>query len=417
MSNNKSDSSHIRQVFGQLDDQTLQIVHSMTKRCFYPAQTILCQQGEIGHTFYIIIEGNVSTTQLTKTGEERLLGIMGPGGYFGEMSLLDAAPRMATCTAITDVIVLEITEDGFNQIVAQNPTAAYVVTRTILENARRMDKIAITELTEVNWELKKAYAELQRAQIALVEKERLERESELAAEVQYSLLPEELPQFSDFAFKAYLQMAYQAGGDFFDVQSLDDNHVAILVADVADKGMHAAMVMAVTRTLFWQASRVSLSPVDVVLMVHEGLLEVLQGTDTFVTAFYGVLHRPSMELVYVRAAHERPLWYRRHQQIVEPLLGNGRFLGMIPQFSLTEHRITLQPGDRLVLFSDGLVDAQNEAGKAYGHTRLEQLIAQNGHLSAHILLNTIVDDNNLWVGDTGSYDDLTLMVIEAKTTH
>ncbi|MCB0058729.1 MAG: SpoIIE family protein phosphatase, partial [Caldilineaceae bacterium] len=117
------------------------------------------------------------------------------------------------------------------------------------------------------------------------------------------------------------------GGDFYDVAPLDDAHVGIVLADVADKGFHAALFMAVSRTLFLQEGKHSLSPSAVALAVHRGMMEVSATDDMFVTAFYGVLHRPSGRLTYVRAAQERPLLFRPGVG-VQALPADGRFLAV-----------------------------------------------------------------------------------------
>jgi sigma-B regulation protein RsbU (phosphoserine phosphatase) len=236
---------------------------------------------------------------------------------------------------------------------------------------------------------------------------------ELAATVQRSLLPARLPQYSDYGFAAYLQPARQVGGDFYDVIELDGEHVGLLMADVADKGVHASLFMAVTRTLFLQEGKRSLSPAQVALAVHQGILDVASSADVFVTAFYGVLHRPSGRLTYVRAAQERPLLFRPGRP-VEILKGDGRFLGMLPQLELEEFTIYLQPDDRLVLFSDGVTDAVNLNDERYGHERLAAVLVEGGRLEAAALVRHIAGDVAQWSQAAPAFDDLTLVVVEAK---
>ncbi|MCA9936087.1 MAG: SpoIIE family protein phosphatase [Anaerolineales bacterium] len=404
----------LQQAFGnQLDQEALNALRDVAELHHYPAETIVCRQGERGHTFYIIVDGQIATIQQIEGGEKRLLGTLSPGDYFGEMGLIDDTPRMATCQAATAVTLLEITETVFDQMVAENPTIAFMVTRQILQHARNLDHLAIQELQKKNRELRQAYADLQAAQAELVIKERLEHELELAADVQRNLLPGALPQFPDYHFAAYLSPARQVGGDFYDVVPLDDEHVGLLIADVADKGFHAALFMAVTRTLFLQESHHQLSPVAVAQAVHQGMLAVAQSSDVFVTAFYGVLHRPSGVLRYVRAGQERPLLLRPGQPITE-LPGNGRFLGMIDPLHLKEHTIQLQPGDRLILFSDGVTDAVNPEGKHYNQTRLIASLQNDQHLLAQQLITHILTNLNQWRQDAPTFDDLTLLIVEAR---
>ncbi|MCP4423547.1 MAG: SpoIIE family protein phosphatase [Chloroflexi bacterium] len=403
----------LERTFVGLDKSALDTLRMVAKRETYPAHTALFRQGEVGDTFYIIVEGRIAVTQRLEDGEERLLAILGPDHSFGEMALIDDTPRMAKCTTLEPTTVLEITEAVFDELVEKNPVVAYTMMRRILTTARENDSRAIADLERKNDALEKAIVALQAAQAELVVKERMEREMELAATVQRSLLPDTLPQFPDYAFAAHLEPARQVGGDFYDVIPLDDAHVGLLIADVADKGFHSALFMAVTRTLFLQEGKRSLSPAQAALAVHRGMLAVASSADVFVTAFYGVLHRPSGRLTYVRAGHDRPLLFRLGQGVGN-LTGDGRFLGMWPELTLAEHTVQLQPGDRLLLYSDGVTDAVNMAGGRYGRQRLAETIKSGGHLSAPDLVAHIADAVADFSQGAPSFDDLTLLVVEAR---
>ena len=396
----------------KLDQGSLDILRHMAVRRQYPPNSVLCHQGEIEHTFYVVVDGRVASVQKLEDGEERLLGMLGPNEYFGEMALIDDSPRMATCVTLLPTIVLEITEEVFDDLVERNPAIAYHITRRIVETARNMDRLAIIDLRKKNEALEKAYAELQAAQAKIVEKERLEREIELAADVQRNLLPGSLPQYPGYEFVAYLEPARQVGGDFYDVIQIDDDHVGLLIADVADKGFHAAMFMAVTRTLFHQEGRHALSPAKVTMAVHKGMLAIATNSDVFVTAFYAVLHRPSGRLTYVRAGHDRPLLLRKDQ--VTSLPGKGRFLGMLEDLNLEEYILQLQAGDRLIMFSDGVPDAVNEMDEHFGNGRLAATLESGKHLDTSSLSHHIVADINRWAGNAPAFDDLTLLIMGVK---
>ncbi len=229
-----------------LEQETLAILSTVALDKQYPPGTILCRQGYIEDTFYIIKEGSVAIVQETEDGEERLLAMRRPGEYFGELSLLDETPRVATCVTATECRVLEVTGDSFDTVVRQNPSVAYALVRHVVRMLRENDRSALEDLARKNRQLGEAYDELSLAQARLVESERLQRELEIAATVQRSLLPAQLPQFHDYRFSSFLRPARHVGGDFFDVIELDDDHVAFLLADVVDKSIHAALMMAVT---------------------------------------------------------------------------------------------------------------------------------------------------------------------------
>ncbi len=404
----------LRQAFGdKLEESTLDTLRQAAASHSYPAGFVICRQGERGTTFYVIVEGHVTATQHTENEEDRLLSMLHPGNYFGEMALIDDSPRMATITAASPVTLLEFDEEVFNRLVVESPIVANTFMRRVLGDMRMQDRLSIEDLRQKNEELEQAYAELKMAQAELVEKERMEHELELAAEAQRNLLPGELPQHAPYHFAAYQTPARLVGGDFYDVIDLDDEHVGLLLADVADKGLHAALIMAVTRTLFRREAQQTLSPSQVAVAVHKGLLDIAPDHDSFVTAFYGVLHRPSGKLTYVRAAQERPLLVRQGQPATQ-LPGEGRFLGMLPELSLQEYTVLLRPSDRLLLFSDGVPDAVNRFDEAYGNRRLVRLFTRVAHLPANDLAQAIAGGVAQWSQGAAAFDDITLLVVEVK---
>jgi serine phosphatase RsbU (regulator of sigma subunit) len=401
----------ISQAFGKLEPAVLEELRQVARRATYPHSTILCRQGEIEHIFYIVVSGRVAVTQRMADGEERLLALRGPNDYFGELGLLDDTPRMATCTTMVETTVLEIDEAVFDVLVEQSPAIAFSITRHILHIMRDRDEQAIADLERKNEMLRQAYSELEAAQERLVEKERLVREIEIAAQLQQTLLPAELPNCDGYQFAAYIQPARQVGGDFYDVFALDDDHYGLLLADVADKSVQAALFMAVAYTLFTVESQRSLSPAAVALAVHRGMFEVAANSDMFVTAFYGVLHRPTGRLTYVLAGQERPLLLR-HGRAPETVAGNGRFLGMLEELQLTEFTMQLQAGDRLLIFSDGVPDAVNPAGAQYDYERLTAVLHKNQTDTAAELIRRIVADLHHWTWGTTPFDDITLLAVQ-----
>jgi sigma-B regulation protein RsbU (phosphoserine phosphatase) len=394
----------------KIERDVIDKVRKVAKVSEYPAGTVLCHQGELEKTFYIVVKGLVSVSKTSEDGEKKFLGKVGPNEYFGEMGLIDDRPRIATCKALNDVTVIEITDEIFDTIIAKSPVVAFHITQHILKSMRRLDEMAIEELREKNRALEEAYADLKAAQAQIIEKERMEHEIKLAADVQDSLLPDSFPEYTGYDISAYLQPAKSVGGDFYDVIEIDDENIGLLIADVADKGIHAAMFMAVTRTLFFTVGHQFLSPSKVATAVHRSMMEVAPKTDVFVTAFYGVLNKPSGRLTYVRAGHEKPLLFRPGKP-VGTLAGQGRFLGMIEELQLPEYTFQLKPGDRLVLYSDGVTDSTNPAGEQFGTKRFARCIKTNGALAAADISRAIQNDVADFCKGAPPFDDLTLLVL------
>jgi serine phosphatase RsbU (regulator of sigma subunit) len=399
------------ETFGtKLDETTLATLREMGQRRTYPPQTVLCQQGEVENTFYIIVEGSVMAGQRLPGGEERMVGVLGANEYFGELGLLDDAPRTATCLTIAETTVIEITCEVFARIVERSPAVAFAITQRVLSALRHTDEQSIESLRKKTTQLEQAYADLKMAQEALVEKERMERELELAAQMQRSLLPSQLPDPPGFDFAARLEPARYVGGDLYNVIALDDDNVGVLIGDVADKGLQASLFMAITQTLFIQESRHPLSPGSVVQNVHRSILEVSPTSDIFVTAIYGVLHKPTRRFTYVRAGHERPLLYAPGRE-VEELPGDGRFLGVIQEIELEESEYTLQPGERLMLYSDGVTDALSPQQASFGKERLCQLLSDLGEQTASGIVAGTLEELQQWSRGHPPFDDITLVVV------
>ena len=409
-------TSIFRSIFRGLDERALDTLRELAELRTYPPETKLCHQGEVEHTFYVIVEGMVAISQVLDDGQERMLSILRPRQYFGELGLLDDTPRMANCITITTTTVLEITEEVFQTVLESSPAVAYSLMRHVVDLLRNTDKLAIADLTAKNEELREAYEELKAAQADLVEKERLERELEIAADVQKTMLPNRFPDYDDYRFAAYLSPARRVGGDLYDAIDLDDEHVGLLLADVADKSVQAALFMAVIRTLFMVESRRSLSAAKVAQAVHRGALAVAPSADIFVTAFYGVLHRPSGKLSYISAGHERPMLVRNGEEVSQ-IKGNGRFLGMLDPLELEEFEIDLRSGDRLLIFSDGVPDAIDEDGRQYGYERMMRYLRTNHELPVKFLVDGLASDVAAWRGSAPAFDDLTLLAIEVAADH
>lgn len=262
--------------------------------------------------------------------------------------------------------------------------------------------------------LREKIAMLEQAQAALVATERLEREMELANEVQQSFLPRVFPEARGFAFAARNVPARQVGGDFYDVFRLDERRFGLAIADVSGKGMPAALYMALSRSLLLAEARRAPSPRRALLNVNR-LLRELGEPHMFVTVFYGVLDTVGRTLTYSRAGHDYPLLLRGGEAHL--LDGAGTVLGFFDEreMQLDEERLALEPGDRLVLYTDGLPDALDAAGRRFEIGRLCELLVANAGLGAADLLEATFASLAGYQGSTPQFDDMTMLVVEVTS--
>jgi serine phosphatase RsbU (regulator of sigma subunit) len=245
-------------------------------------------------------------------------------------------------------------------------------------------------------------------QKAMVVRERLETEAQLARQIQKTFLPEELPQFTHWELAARWKTARQVGGDFYDVFNLPNNRLGLFIADVADKGMPAALFMALTRTLVRAAVLELDTPAEVIQRVNELLVpDTKQGM--FVTAVYAVLDLDSGELTYVNAGHNPPLWFKKDgstERLTRTAIALGVLLG---NEAVKQRTIQIETGDNLLLYTDGLTESFNAAGEFYGEERLVQALLAGECASAHDLMDVVENSLLDFVQDMPPADDLTML--------
>jgi sigma-B regulation protein RsbU (phosphoserine phosphatase) len=243
----------------------------------------------------------------------------------------------------------------------------------------------------------------------LATRQRLEQELKVARDIQASFLPSCCPEVPGWEIGAFWRAARQVGGDFYDFIPLPRDHEALVIADVADKGVPAALFMALTRTLTRSATIGShRMPAEVLVRLNEMILADAR-SDLFVTIFFADLS-PVGRVIFANAGHNPPLIVRAATGEVEYLKPHGMALGVLPEVSLNNQQARLEDGDVLVLYTDGVTDALDARGHEFGLERLEKAIVKHRTKSADGIVAAIQDAVNKFVGDEPPFDDLTLVV-------
>jgi sigma-B regulation protein RsbU (phosphoserine phosphatase) len=245
----------------------------------------------------------------------------------------------------------------------------------------------------------------------LVEKKRLEGQLEVARQVQLQLLPPSDPSLEGFDISAYNFPTEEVSGDYYDWVRIYEDQIGLVVADVSGKGVPAALLMAFLRASLRAATHIGYSPHISMAKVNYLLWESIE-RNQFVTAFYGVLDAPNRTLSYCNAGQNPPLLLDAE--------GNSSFLergslplGMFRDTRYHEYYLTLEPGETLVLYTDGATEALSLSGEEFGRERLAQAVRASKNLSAKELIAAVHRDVNIWTGGLGATDDITFFVIKA----
>lgn len=245
----------------------------------------------------------------------------------------------------------------------------------------------------------------------LIEKKRIEGQLEVARQVQLELLPASDPQIEGFDICAYNFSTEEVSGDYYDWVSIYDDQIGIVIADVSGKGVPAALLMAFLRASLRAAIHIGYAPHVSMAKVNYLLWESIE-RNQFVTAFYGVLDASNKTLAYTNAGHNPPLLMDAD--------GTARFierggipLGMFRDTRYYEYYQSIESGQTLVLYTDGVTEAMNEQEQEYGRPRLAEKVREGRHLSASDLITFIQQDVLDWTGGRGASDDMTFFIVKA----
>jgi serine phosphatase RsbU (regulator of sigma subunit) len=397
---------------GLPEDEIKKLTETLTVR-EVPPNTILFQEGELGDYFFIIIQGQIEVIKALGTPEERLIGTRGPGEFIGELSLINRAGlRTASVRSSGPAHLWEMSHDEFDALLHRQPVMAFELVNVLSERLTTAHDSTIVDLQKKNRELTQAYEELQTAQEQIIEKERLERELQVAFEIQTSILPQTLPELNGYEFGALMVPARAVGGDFFDIISLSQNKVGIVIGDVADKGVPSAIFMAQTHALIYAMANRNATPTRVLQRVNQLLTKIGEST-LFVTVLYGVLDKRTHTFSYSRAGHELPLIVSAHGEVHLAPYDQGQLLGILDNPILDEQTLSIPPGGMVLLYTDGAIDARHSNGESFGLERLSKEAAALGDGSAQEQCDKLWQLLEKFQSKTPQEDDVTLVTVRS----
>lgn len=249
----------------------------------------------------------------------------------------------------------------------------------------------------------------------LYEEEKLlrafEKELEMARAIQDHLLPKGSPQIKGFDVAGASYPAREVGGDYFDFIELGQDRLAIALGDVSGKGIPAAMLMANLQAVLRSQCLASSCCLDCIRSTNR-ILHLNTEANKFVTLFFGILDVESRDFKYINAGHNPPLYFTHREELI-PLEKGGTVMGMLPDIPFEEGKLTLQPGETIVIYSDGVTEAENADGVMFGEERLRQAIGEGHTSAASQLIEKITQRVQSFAGEKPRDDDITLVVVKA----
>jgi len=281
--------------------------------------------------------------------------------------------------------------------------------REYLKNQNEILEQRVEERTREVIDLQRVEFELRAAQ------EKVENELNIAAQIQRSILPSTFPAFpehGEFDLYAMMTPAREVGGDFYDFFFVDDDHLAVIIADVSDKGVPAALITMISRTIFRSIARQRKSPSEVLTEANDLLYE---GNDTgmFVTAFLAYYHLPTGRFTYCNGGHNPALLFRPNGDCKELASKHGSALGVMPEISYKEDVEKLEPGEIFILYTDGVTEALSPNDELFGVDRFIKLVCSCDALNLSQMFEHI--DKNLKEFQKGNqFDDITVLALKRE---
>ncbi|MBO9315388.1 MAG: SpoIIE family protein phosphatase [Chloroflexus sp.] len=390
--------------------------------CRLAAGEVLFHQGDPGNECFVILSGAVEVITFVN-GAELRLEVFQAGQIIGEMSLIDHSPRSATVRAIEPSRLVGLNETVFATLISSSPALAMNMLRSIVSRVRNTNLRMIHDLERKNAELLTAYQQLQAAQAELIRLNRLEEELDIARRIQQSFLPRVLPQPSGWRIAGFSRGAQAVGGDFYDTITLPDGRIGLVVADACGKGVTAALFVALSRSLLRAASQAVDLPQrhsndsaavlrHAVSLTNDYICREHGEANMFITLFYGLLDPESGLMTYINAGHNPPLRIRCNGELIEELHEGSLPIGIIAAQTYDVHELQIDPGEKLVAFSDGITEAMNPAGELFGDERLQTYLRTYAHQSAADLVTGLVAAVETFAAGALQADDITLLIVE-----
>ncbi|MDZ7766730.1 MAG: GAF domain-containing SpoIIE family protein phosphatase [Melioribacteraceae bacterium] len=245
-----------------------------------------------------------------------------------------------------------------------------------------------------------------------LEKQRMEKDLELARTIQQNLLPDKIPSTKNFEISAFNKSARQVGGDYYDIIKLDENRTLFAIADVSGKGVQAALLMANLQAFLQSVAKQNFPLPDATNLIND----LVSGNTTmgsFITFFWGIIDDSTRELTYVNAGHNPPLLVRENE--LTKLKKGGMILGVMETTIPYEcEKIQLNRNDKIILFTDGITEAMNVNQEEYGDERLEKFVLNLSEYKADEALNKLTSEIISYTKGADQSDDITCLVINVK---
>ena len=373
------------ELFAHVPDDVLTSISDKMELLRLPAGKVLFNEGEFGDTLYLIIEG-----ELAILSDDIEIVTRRRGECVGELALLDPSPRNATVKSKTDSSLLKLHRNDFNRTLASSWEAVCSVFKMLVRKLR---------------------AETEQKISIIREQERLQQDFRRAYEIQTAMLPSEDLTLDWVHLAGKSQPAADVGGDYYDYFSLPDGCVSVAIGDVVGHGFYSSLLVAIASSALKFQVEKAPSPQSVLNALNKVVLNY-RHTRMLMTFAYMLLNPSNQTLTFANAGHPYPYLYRHDERKWTSLEISELPLGALQQSWSRTLTVEWKPGDRLFLYSDGIIETQNEKEEMYGFDSLERLLYQHASISPGDMISAIYEELDGYRNGCPIDDDVTVVVVQ-----
>ena len=371
------------ELFSGIPEDTLVQAAEALEEVRYDQDDVIMREGEAGDTLYLIVEGNVKILK-----ENIHVLTLKQGACIGEMAILDNEPRSATIIAGSEVQALCLTRTAFQRVLSGN-TAMIEGIFHLLTDKLRYDLDVHLESVRTQ--------------------EQINQDIRRARQIQQAMLPQEDLAHGWLTITGYCNPAASVGGDYYDYIPISDDAVGVFIGDVTGHGFYSGLIVSIAKSCI--VTQLQTDPsVESVLTAINRVVEPSGPDWMFMTACYALLDRITGKMVYANAGHNPPFYYDSQSGELKELDPTDVPLGIFKEATCNPVEMAWQPGDTLIFYSDGVVEAENDGGDLFGEEALEHCIKNSIHLSAVEIKEAILKEVEAFTQGVPQQDDITLVV-------
>jgi len=394
-------------IFDGMSDGHLSEITPLLKALRCGNDELIIREGDPGEAMYIIKSGTVKVTRADEEDDEIFIGLLNAGSAFGEFSLIDNLPRSATVTTIEESEIFQLEKSDFDKLLARNSSLATVFYRNCLTETFARFRDALANITFSQHTLREKSAELeeinkdlsvaQQIQSVFINSEAMEQNRRVHEQVRH-----------EFVYHPCIEV----GGDFMNIVRIGEDLLAVIIADVEGHGVTAALATGVLKSAFSLLTKTHGDrPSELMTMLNEHFCEVLS-RKLFATSYYALIDMAENRIITAKAGHHHPLFWKAREGAFVSMEGAGLGLGIMEDAKYTQKEYPIEKGDRLIFFTDGIIEQFNPEREMYSHKRLKTLMGDLIAKGEEEISRKIYRDVIHFANGAPVEDDITLLLIE-----